>query len=143
MASINIKNLKVNDTPLCKSDHLSITFEVELKVKRRKPIKRKCLNYKKADWNNLNTNLASINWDSLLDSINPNESWKIFIDLVHHHLKKMYQQLPLKANSILLGLIRNATLSAEKKKGYTGSFQLLSPSLMASSTPTAEGSSKP
>ena len=33
-------NLKVNDTPLCKSDHFSITFEVELKVKRRKPIKK-------------------------------------------------------------------------------------------------------
>ena len=56
----------------------------------------------------------------------------------------MYQQLPLKANSILLGLIRNATLSAEKKKGYIGSFRLLSPSLMALiSIPTAEGSSKP
>ena len=39
--SINsIINLKVNDTPLCKSDHFSITFEVELKVKRRKPIKK-------------------------------------------------------------------------------------------------------
>ena len=61
-----------------------MTFE--LKVKRRKPFKRKCINYKKADWENLNTDLASIDWHSLLYSIDPNESWKIFIDLVHHHL---------------------------------------------------------
>ena len=95
--SINsIINLKVNDTPLCKSDHFSITFEVELKVKRRKPIKRKCFNFKKADWENLNTNLASIDWYSLLDSRDPNESWKIFTSVVHHHLNENIPTITIK-----------------------------------------------
>ena len=142
--SINsIINLKVNDTPLCKSDYFSITFEVELKVKRRKPIKRKFFNFKKADWENLNTKLASIDWYSLLDSRDPNESWKIFTSVVHHHLTKIYQQLLFKVNSILPGLIRNAILSAEKRKGYIESSRLQSPLLTASSIPAAEESSKP
>ena len=61
---------------------------MELKVKRRKPIKRKCFKIKKADWENLNTNMASIDWYSLLDSGDPNESWKIFTNVVHHHLNE-------------------------------------------------------
>ena len=89
-------NLKVNDTQLCKSNHFSITFEVELKVKRRKPFKRKVFNFKKADWENLNNSLASIDWHSLPDSRDPNESWKIFINLVHHHLNKNVPTITIK-----------------------------------------------
>ena len=93
--SINsIINLKV--MPLCKSDHFSITFEVELKVKRRKPIKRKCFNFKKADWENLNTKLASIDWYSLLDNRDPNESWKTFTNVLHHHLNENIPTITIK-----------------------------------------------
>ena len=87
-SSNSISNLKINDIPLCKSDHFSINFEVDLKVKRRKSIKRKCFNFKKANWDNLNNELAKINWFNLLDSINPNDSWNTFVNLLHHNLNK-------------------------------------------------------
>ena len=69
---------------------------MELKVKGRKPIKRKCFNFKKADWENLNTNLASIDWYSLLDSRDPNESWKIFTNVVHHRLNENIPTITIK-----------------------------------------------
>ena len=87
-SSKSISNLKINDTPLCKSDHFSINFEVDLKVKPRKSIKRKCFNFKKANWDNLNNELAKINWFNLLDSIDPNDSWNTFVNLLHHYLNK-------------------------------------------------------
>ena len=87
-SSNSISNLKINDTPLCKSDHFSINFEVDLKVKRRKSIKRKCFNFKKANWDNLSNELAKINWFNLLDSIDPNDSWNTFVNLLHHYLNK-------------------------------------------------------
>ena len=127
--SINsIINLKVNDTPLCKSDHFSITFEVELKVKRRKPIKRKCFNFKK----------ASIYWYSLLDSRDPNESWKIFTSVVHHHLNENIPTITIK------GEFNPPWFDSEchSKCRENESSRLQSPLLTASSIPAAEESSK-
>ena len=87
-SSSSINNLKINDTPLCKSDHFSINFQVELKFKRKKSIKRKCFNFKKANWENLNNELAKVNWYNLLDSMDPNDSWNTFINLLHYYLNK-------------------------------------------------------
>ena len=95
-SSNSISNLKINDTPLCKSDHFSINFEVDLKVKRRKSIKRKCFNFKKANWDNLNNELAKINWCNLLDSIDPIDSWNTFVNLLHHYLNRNIPTLTTK-----------------------------------------------
>ena len=38
----------------CKSDHYAITFKVKIKVVRKKPIKIKSFNFKRANWDGLN-----------------------------------------------------------------------------------------
>ena len=56
-----VENVTVqNESLLCKSDHYLITFDLKLKCNRRKITKRKCYNYKKANWVRLNAELTEI-----------------------------------------------------------------------------------
>ena len=67
-----IENLIVlKDSIVCKSDHFPITFDIMIKCKRNKDTKRKIYNYKKANWDRLNSELADIDWTSLLDCLEP------------------------------------------------------------------------
>ena len=63
---------------ICKSDHFPITFEIKTKIKRKKPTKRRCYNFKRADWDSLNEDLVNINWDAMLDSTEPELAWLLF-----------------------------------------------------------------
>ena len=78
---------------ICKSDHLPITFEVKTKVKRKKPIKRKCYNFKRADWESLNGDLVNVDWDAMLDSAEPELAWSLFktklFQCVDKHIPKI------------------------------------------------------
>ena len=63
----NVSHLNVwSDKCVCKSDHYPITFDINIKVSRHKSSKRKCYNFKKADWDGLNNALRHTNWDSVL-----------------------------------------------------------------------------
>ena len=54
-----VDNITVHkDNILCKSDHYLITFDISLKCKRKKMTKRESYNYKKANWERLNTGLS-------------------------------------------------------------------------------------
>ena len=63
---------------ICKSDHFPVTFNVKTKIKRKKPTKRKCYNFKRADWDSLNQDLGNVNWDAILDSANLETAWSSF-----------------------------------------------------------------
>ena len=74
-----IDNLRILDKDsICKSDHFPINFNVKIKVTKRKPCKRRCYNFKKADWDRLNRDLCQTNWNSLLNSWEPEIGWMIF-----------------------------------------------------------------
>ena len=78
-----IKDLKIIDTErYCISDHCAITFVITETVKRKPRVKRKCYNYKNANWDMLNEQLAMIDWDSLLDYSDPETAWANFKEIL-------------------------------------------------------------
>ena len=86
-----ISNLKVfSDKYLCKSDHYLVTFQVNANVKYNKTPKRKILNFKKANWDALNNDLSIVNWNAILDCLEPELAWRAFKHvlsvLVHKHI---------------------------------------------------------
>ena len=69
----NSKQLLVNTNvhehnQICKTDHFAITFEVKTNFKHSPVPKRKILNYKKANWSNLKSNLGEVHWSYILDN---------------------------------------------------------------------------
>ena len=61
-----IDNLTVLDrNAVCKSDHFPVTFTIKGKVRSRKIPKRKCFNFKKANWTELNRALCNTDWSYL------------------------------------------------------------------------------
>ena len=78
----SISNLTVHDNGyLCKSDHYPISFEIYARVKHKKESKRKVYNFKRANWEDLNHDLTSINWDTLLNNSDIEISWSKFLNV--------------------------------------------------------------
>ena len=75
-----LTNINVHEHKhVCSSDHFAITFSLGYKVKRIKSPKRRIYNYKKANWNQINTELRQIKWDLILtDDTTTQRSWDIF-----------------------------------------------------------------
>ena len=46
----------------CKSDHYALTFDIKLKIERKKPVKVSSFNFKRANWDGLNSDLNRVNW---------------------------------------------------------------------------------
>ena len=63
---------------VCSSDHFCITFNIKVRVKRKKVTKRKIYNYKRADFKGLNSELKHIPWDSVLAGCDPGTGWVKF-----------------------------------------------------------------
>ena len=82
----NIHVLK--DSLICKSDHFPITFDIMIKFKRNKGTKREIYNFKKANWDRLNSELANIDWTSLLDYHEPESAWANFSDTLKQHMQR-------------------------------------------------------
>ena len=82
-----------NSNGLCKSDHYSINFKINLKVNRKKTEKIKAFNYKRANWDLLNRDLSNVDWTSMIDTSNPNNAWMNFKDtllqLVDVHIPRI------------------------------------------------------
>lgn len=73
----------------CHSDHFGIKFTIKVKFKKIVR-KRKFLNFKKANWEGLNRDLNTVNWDSHLKYGEADISWHrfkcILNDLTHKHI---------------------------------------------------------
>ena len=79
-----VKNLKVLPQFVgIKSDHFAIEFDIAVKAKRLKSKKRKILNFKKADWKAIGTDLRRVGWDKLLNSVEPEVAWNRFKEVLH------------------------------------------------------------
>ena len=48
----NIEIMSNHET--CKSDHYALTFDIKLKIERKKPVKVSSFNFKCANWDGLN-----------------------------------------------------------------------------------------
>ena len=67
-----LNNVQIlSNCEICKSDHYDITFDLKLKIARKKSVKTQRFDFKKANWDNLNTELNNVNWISVLDCLEP------------------------------------------------------------------------
>ena len=93
-----IDNIHVHDfNSICKSDHAPISFEVKTKIKRKKPAKRKCYNFKRANWEALNTELRGVIWDSMLDRVEPDLAWTLFKTKLFECVDRNIPQITVKS----------------------------------------------
>ena len=63
---------------ICTSDHYGIEFTLDISISRRKPQKRKIYNFKKANWDRLNSSLRQVQWNNLLKYCDANTAWRRF-----------------------------------------------------------------
>ena len=77
-----VTDIKVLDKKvMCKSDHYPITFSVKCKVNRLKPRKREVYNFKRANWDQLNRDIGSIDWPQFIDCLEPELAWNRFKEI--------------------------------------------------------------
>ena len=62
-----IDSIVVDKNYMCKSGHYLISFNLKLEVKRINSTKRKCFDFKRANWENINTELSRVQWNSMLE----------------------------------------------------------------------------
>ena len=75
----NIHDLNILDKDsICKSDHFPLTFDMKLKVSKRKQFKTVCYNFKRANWDGLNHDLRHTNWNAMLNCCEPEFGWRRF-----------------------------------------------------------------
>ena len=86
----NVKATEL-DKP-CKSDHYNVTFQLNSKVKRLKVPKREVYNYKRADWDSLNSDIRNTNWEAELQG-DIEQAWlsfkTILFSLMDKHIPKI------------------------------------------------------
>ena len=122
-----VDNVTVHkDSILCKSDHYSITFDINIKCKRSKIPKRKSYNFKKADWERLNLGLREIDWKSVLESSHPDTAWNNFVEILRNGIDLCVPKIMLKTEFQPIGYNsechRNLCKEKERYKA-TGSLQ--------------------
>ena len=86
---------------ICKSDHFLIECELKANVTYVKPPKRKILNFKKANWGALNSDLNSIEWHGLLDCVEPELAWLAFKKILLALSKRHIPVITVKSNFTL------------------------------------------
>ena len=89
----------ISDQQFCKSDRFGISFDVKFKIKRKGTIKIKSFNFKRANWDILNEELKSVNWVSVLDSLEPDIAWLRFKDTLNYYLDVHIPKITIEINS--------------------------------------------
>ena len=93
----HVCNLKIlNDKSYCYSDHYPITFDIKTKCIRRNLPKRKMYNFNRADWPSIKSELDSVNWASVMDSIEPDISWMNFKIILNNIINKFVPLVNIK-----------------------------------------------
>ena len=94
-----IDNLSVLDrNAVCKSDHFPVTFTIKGKVRTRKIPKRKCYNFKKANWTDLNSALCNTDW-SYLNRCEVEAGWTYFKSHLFHLVNTFIPTVTVKSDS--------------------------------------------
>ena len=75
----HILDIKVdNESGFGGSDHYPISFNLKLNTKRKKSVKRSIYNFKKADWDQINSKFLNTDWDNILSGDNVDVAWTAF-----------------------------------------------------------------
>ena len=89
-----VSDVKVNKLKnICKSDHYTVSFKVNISTKSKKLSKRRIYNFKRASWDQLNEDLSRVPWSALIDRTDPEIAWSNFktvlFGLVDKHIPKI------------------------------------------------------
>ncbi|MCP4457853.1 MAG: hypothetical protein GY816_07500, partial [Cytophagales bacterium] len=89
----SVNDVKVLDKDsVCKSDHYPISLSIKCNATRKKSPKRKVFNFKRANWEMMNHDLSSINWQ-FLHNTHPDTAWAALKDcilaLAEKHIPKV------------------------------------------------------
>ena len=111
----------LSNCEICKSDHYAITFDlnidrVKLKIVRKKPVKTQRFNFKKANWDNLNTEENNVNWISVLDRLEPDIAWLRFKDILNSLLHIYIPKVTVRLNSQLPWFDTECYLKCKEKE---------------------------
>ena len=95
----NINDLMVGERDsACKSDHFPINFKINVKVNRKKPVRRMCYNFKNVNWERLNHELRHTDWDALLNGTEPEIGWEKFKDKLFNVTDKFVKKCSVKTD---------------------------------------------
>ena len=93
-----IDNIAIEPTSgICKSDHYTISFNIKLKIKRKKATKIKVFNFKRANWEHLNEDLDNVDWSSVIDSEDSNTSWINFKNTLTRFMNAHIPKITIKS----------------------------------------------
>ena len=94
-----INNITISNTKgLCKADHYTIKFKINLKVGRKKAAKIKAYNFKRANWDILNRDLSNVDWDSIINNRNPDDTWMNFKNTLTQLMDLHIPKITIKSN---------------------------------------------
>ena len=79
-----VSNVLIHDrNDFMKSDHMFISFEIKLKVRRIKNNRRTIYNFSKANWEALNFDLNKVDWDAaFLNGVDICNAWALFKNIL-------------------------------------------------------------
>ena len=80
----------------CYSDEYPITFDIKIKCSRRSLPKRKMYNFNRADWPKIKFYLDRVDWESELDTKEPDISWMNFKSILSKIIDKHVPMLNIK-----------------------------------------------
>ena len=92
-------NISVNENALVKSDHYTINCKLSLKKQKTKYKSVKKFAYRKADWEQLNEDLLSIDWLNKLNHLTGNKSLEIFKSTLDMTLRRHVPLVNVKLGS--------------------------------------------
>ena len=96
-SSDHLLDLKVlKDKSYCYSDHYPITFHIKIKSSRRSLPKRKIYNFNRADWPKIKSYLDRVDWESELDTKEPDISWMNFKSILSKIIDKHVPMVNIK-----------------------------------------------
>ena len=87
--------LVLNKNDICSSDHRGILFTLKLKV-RTTTSKRRIYNLKKANWDRLNHDLKSVQWDRHFKYCDTETGWYRFKKILGHNIDKYVPIITIK-----------------------------------------------
>ena len=125
-SSDHVLNLKVlTDKSYCYSDHYPITFDIKIKCSRRILPKRKMYNFKLADWPNIKSDLDCVDWESELDSNEPDISWMNFKTILSKIIDKYVPMFNIKTEFKSPWFSLNVFKSANKRRNYIENSKII------------------
>ena len=108
---------------VCKSDHFPIKFKININIRRKRATKRKCYNFKRANWDALNADLCHTNWNSILNCTEPEYAWVKFKARLSELVNKHVPTINCKSEFNPLGLILIFMISVGKRSVYDQSLK--------------------